>query len=487
MTATPQSTPQLHLWTAAQVAAVVVTIISFVPDDLIINVMNYLQIPDHFRPRAFSSFQYRLITAIVGVAVIMMYVIFYERKAQTPSLINDDGKPSVAVLPFVNMSDNKSQEYFADGMTGDIITSLSCDSRLQIISRNSTFTYKGKQADSRAIGKEFGVRYMVAGSIRPVNDRLRITVELIDTASGNHIWSDRIDRPAAEIFNVMDEVVAGLVTTLCSNLGANEAALAARQRPEDLQAWALCTQAETLYFTQPSLTSVLEANKLVERATSIDPGYAIGWALLSFLTAMQMVWGQVSDQVKESAKLLSLVNKALWLAPHDPVVLGYCGYGAIWAGQVGQAIGCLERSLAINPNSSFSRLHYGAALYTDARAEEAITQLELFLRQSPKDPYVGVAYFFLSRCYLLLDPHKAEDAARNTIKHSPSFAWGYVTLAMSLAALGRGAEAQKHVQKVLQLEPGFTRQRVEDYWRGVLREQEQSDKMIALAQLAWTD
>ncbi len=216
--------------------------------------------------------------------------------------------------------------------------------------------------------------------------------------------------------------------------------------------------------------------------------YATSWALLGSLASRRIVWGLSSNLEKDSQETMSLVNKALRLAPNDPVVLSYCGSAAVWAGQAAQAIDYLERSLAINPNSSFSRFSCGAALFADARPEDGAAQLQLFIRRSPKDPYVGFAYYFLALCYLSLnDPQQAEQAARKSVKHSPGFAWGDVVLAMSLMHLGRDAEAQQQIQKVRQLEPGMTCQSVEDIWRHMLRHQEQAEAMIALTRQAWRD
>ncbi len=395
-------------------------------------------------------------------------------------------KPSIAVLPFVNMSDDKSQEYFADGMTEDIITGLSFDSRLSVTARNSTFAYKGQSSDIRSVGKELGVRYVLEGSIRPINDRLRITVQLIETESGSHVWADKIDRPVAEIFDIQDEVVDGLVTTLCSSLGVAEGQRAQRARPENLQAWALCVQAEVLYFSQANPETMEEAERLLRRATEIEPGYAASWALLAYMASMQIPYGLSDDLAKDSANVLSLVSKALRLAPNDPVVLGYCGCAVIWAGQVSQAIDYLERSLAINPNSNITRIFYGAALWADAKPEEGLVQLQLFIKRSTQDPYIGLGSFFISFCHCSLNDFlEAEEAARNCIRHQPGFAWAYFMLAISLAALGRDAEVSPQMQKVQQLAPSMTLQGLEDFWHHVIREPEQTEQFIALTRQAW--
>ncbi|MEH6638854.1 MAG: hypothetical protein V7717_06250 [Porticoccaceae bacterium] len=403
-----------------------------------------------------------------------------------PPLITD--KPSIAVLPFVNMSSDSEQEFFADGMTEDIITGLSCDNRLFVIARNSTFAYKGQSPDIRAVGKELGVHYVLEGSIRPVGDRLRITVQLIETASGAHVWADKIDRPVAEIFDIMDDVVDGLVMTLCSNLGIAESKRAQRTRPEDLRAWALCVQAETLYFAQPGPDSMTAAEDLLRRATDIEPGYAASWGLLALMVSLRPVFGVSADPAKDTEQAMLLANKAINLAPQDPLVLGYSGVALTWAGQTAQAVDCLERSLEMNPNSSVFRLYYGATLLCDARPAAGIEQLELFFRLSPKDPNAGMAYFFYAYCCLVLDDFsQAEQLACKTVKLIPSFPWAHMALATSLKALGRDTEAQPHIQKARELAPGWTLSALDDFWQLVIRTPEHAAKFSTLTHQAWED
>ncbi len=490
------------------IAGVIVTLTGFAPDHWFAHLFHVANL-DGFR-EALPAIDYRLIVVGLGVLVSTVAVILQMSRMQRQQLavapvtfvaptaaplsapaeevdaIKD--KPSIAVLPFVNMSDDKSQEYFADGMTEDIITGLSCDSRLSVVARNSTFAYKGQSPDIRAVGKELGVRYVLEGSIRPIGDRLRITVQLIETSSGMHVWADKIDRPVTELFKVMDEVVDDLVTALCANLGVAESHRAQRARPEDLHAWALCVQAEVLYTTQIDPKSLQEAEILARRATEIEPGYAVSWALLGFMISRRIPMGISRDLANDSQEALSLSAKALGLAPNDPVVLSYCGSAAFFAGQAELATDYLARSLVINPNSSFSRIYYAAALWSDARSEDGIDQLERFIRRSPKDPYMGIAYFYLSFCYLTnADPRQAEQAARNVVRHQPGFAWGYVALALSQEALGRGAEARRQLPKIRELTPTLTGQYLEDLWRHLLRHPEQAETMIALTREVWGD
>ncbi len=403
-----------------------------------------------------------------------------------PPLITD--KPSIAVLPFVNMSKDEDKEFFADGMTEDIITGLSCDSRLFVIARNSTFAYKGQSPDIRTVGKELGVRYVLEGSLRPINDRLRITAQLIETETGSHVWAEKIDRPAAEIFDIMDEVVDGIVITLCANIRVAESDRAGRQRPEDVAAWALCVRAETLFISQPDSTALSDARNLAQRATEIEPGYAASWALLALLTSARIAHGLSDNLAEDAEQALFLVGKGVRLAPNDPIVLCYCGFAAGAAGQSSQGVGYLERSLDINPNNSFARLYYGVALYCDTRLDDSRDQLQKFIQHSPRDLYIGVANFHLALCYVSLkDFEQAEHEARVAIKHTPGFGWNYLALAMALSGLGRDKEAQAQIQHLNKLEPALTRQRIEDIFRLWIEEHEHVEQLTALLRQAWPE
>jgi predicted Zn-dependent protease len=206
------------------------------------------------------------------------------------------------------------------------------------------------------------------------------------------------------------------------------------------------------------------------------------------MTSQRIPLGLSSDLAEDSKQTLALVNKAMQLTPNDPVVLCYCGSASVFAGHSAQALDFLERSLAINPNNNFTRLAYGASLTANGRPEDGVAQLQFIIRRSPKDPYVGLVYYYLSRGYLIRDnPQNAEQSARNCVKHIPGYAQGHLMLAMSLTRLGRDAEAQTEIQKTHQLEPDLTRQFIEDVWRHTSRNQDNVEKMIALLRQVWRD
>ncbi|MGE3297996.1 MAG: tetratricopeptide repeat protein [Porticoccaceae bacterium] len=181
-----------------------------------------------------------------------------------------------------------------------------------------------------------------------------------------------------------------------------------------------------------------------------------------------------------------MIRKALRLAPNDPVVLSYCGFAATFAGNAVGAIDYLERSLSINPNSSFSQFSYGAALLFSGRLEESITQSQFFIDRYPKDPYISLAFYYLASAYLVADePLKAEQAVRNCIKHSPDYPWGHLILALILQAQGRLDDAQQRLDMARKLEPDWTPQQIEDIFRFVFVRPQDADAWIAILHQAW--
>jgi adenylate cyclase len=402
-----------------------------------------------------------------------------------PPLITD--KPSIAVLPFVNMSDDKSQEYFADGMTEDIITGLSCDSRLFVIARNSTFAYKGQSPDIREVGKELGERYVLEGSIRPVGDRLRITVQLIETDTGSHIWADKIDRPVAEIFDIQDDVVDSLVATLSGTLGVAEGKRARRQAPENIKAWELCIDAEMSWIGLRTTGGMVEAQALAKKATEIEPGYALGWAMLAYFSSLNIAYLITDDNTETAKQVEQLINKATVLAPDDPTVLGYIGFAQMLCGKASTGLSYLERSLASNPNSGMFRYAYAGVLSFTSQMEDALTQFEIFFRQSPKDPNVGVAYFYKSIALVIMGQYlEAEQAASMAIKHQPSFPWLYVARGGALSGLERHEEAHRAIELARELAPHFSLTKIEELWRFAYQK-DNAEKLISLTRLAWPE
>ena len=267
-----------------------------------------------------------------------------------------------------------------------------------------------------------------------------------------HIWADKIDRPVSEIFDIQDDVVDSLLTTLSGTLGVAEAKRARRQAPENIKAWELCVNAEMSWMGLRTTGGMAEAQALVKKAIEIEPGYALGWAMFAYFSSLNIAF-LITDNNDETAKQVEqLINKAAVLAPDDPTVLGYIGYAQMLCGKASTGLSYLERSLASNSNSGIFRYAYAAVLSSTSQTEDALAQFEIFFRQSPKDPNMGVAYFYKCLALSILGRYsEAEQAASLGIKHQPTFPWLYVVHAGALSGLERHEEAHRAIELAREL------------------------------------
>lgn len=395
---------------------------------------------------------------------------------------------SVAVLPFENMSDDKEQEYLADGLTEDIITGLSLDSRLFVIARNSTYAYKGQSPDIREVGNELGVRYVVEGSLRRIGERLRITAQLIETLSGSHVWADQVERPFSEFFEAQDEITSIIVTALCSQLNIAERARYKLQQPESLEAWQLCVRAETGYMAgAANKKAVEECISLARQATEIEPEYARAWALLGILQAMNYSLGGSQTPETDIKSALESAARGLALSPSDPIVIALRGLALLRTGRVEESMAPLRHSLERNPNYALARANLGGALIFSGKPQEGLAELDRFLRQNPRDPSAYIAYLIRARAYDMLGDHKtAEAEARTSIEHYSGFAHSWAVLASILYAQGRESEAREAMAEMILLEPGFTLEFMEEWTKRQFLP-EYSDRFNACMGAIWPD
>ena len=296
-------------------------------------------------------------------------------------------KPSIAVLPFDNMSDNREYEYLADGITEDIITLLARIPSFLVIARNSTFSYKGRQPDIRQVGRELGVRYVVEGSLRPVGERLRITTQLIEAESGNHLWADRFDRTASEVIDLQDEITGAIVAQLEPELTRAEIELIRRRPPADLGAWDYYQQASGILALKGWHEQTFsEGAELYRKALALDPDFAPARAALSLLLAI----GHMIGYVAEPEEALTEADKALALDSDNSEVLGFAGCALSDLGYRERGIEILERAIERNPSNAQAWVALGAALLTNRQPDEAIEKLEHGLRISPRDNRLAV-------------------------------------------------------------------------------------------------
>ncbi len=303
-------------------------------------------------------------------------------------LSGPDG-PSIAVLPFTNMSGEQEQDFIADGLSEDIITALARLRWLFVIARNSSFVYKGKAADVRAVASDLGVRYILEGSVRTAGGRIRVNAQLIDARSGKHIWAEKYDREVRDLFTVQDDITERVVAAVEPHLYAEEGFRASAKQPGSLDAWGLAVRAMGM-INRVERKQNHEAQELLRRAIAMEPGYARAHALLSWAVwwaaHLRYDWPDASDGYRRAAEH---AQEALSLDAGDPwarMVFGLC---LSTAGQHDRALGELRAALDLNPSFALGHTSFGWALLRTGRFDEALAETERALRLSPLDNFSG--------------------------------------------------------------------------------------------------
>jgi adenylate cyclase len=364
-------------------------------------------------------------------------------------------KPSIAVLPFQNMSGDVEQDYFCDGMVEEIITGLSRIKWLFVIARNSSFTYKGRAVDVREVGRKLGVRYVLEGSVRKGGNRLRITVQLVDAATGNHLWADKYDGVLNDVFDLQDQITAGVVGAIEPNVRHAEIERATRKRPENLGAYDLYLRALPRAGAHSPADSV-KALELIEAALKIDPGYGAAHALAAYCHYVQFTRG--GRDPAQQAAAVHHAREAIATGTDDASALATAAFVlALLGGNFDAALSAFDRALAINPNSA-PALGRAAQVNVFVRNyDKAIDQANRSIRLSPLDPLRYQPELALALAYFLTDRFlAAADAARQAVQSSPSFNVPLLVLAASYVRLGRLADARAEVRRALEVHPNFT-------------------------------
>jgi TolB-like protein len=297
-------------------------------------------------------------------------------------------KPSIAVLPFDNISGDREQEYFADGMVEEIITALSRFRQLFVIARNSTFTYKGEAVDVKQVGRELGVRYVLEGSVRKSNDQVRIAAQLIDATTAAHLWADRFDRPIENIFDLQDRLTASVVGALVPQLQQAEIDRAKRKPTDSLDAYDYFLRA-TARFHHWTKEATGEALGLCYKAIQLDPDFASACALAAFCYLPRKVYGWMTDRDQEVAEAKRLALRAAELGGDDADALVKAGYVlARVVGELEGGIAYIDRALALNPNLATAWHYSGWTKMWQGRPEAAIQHLATAMRLSPLDRFI---------------------------------------------------------------------------------------------------
>jgi len=366
-------------------------------------------------------------------------------------------KPSIAVLPFQNMSGDPEQEYFADGMVEEIITALSRFKWLFVIARNSSFTFKGKAVDVKEVGRRLGVRYVLEGSVRKAAGKVRITGQLIDAVTGAHIWVDRFERDLTDVFALQDEVTVAVVSAIQPKLLQTEIAMAARRRPENLTAYDFYLRALPQYYLT-TREGLAEAIRLAHHALDLDPRFGLVAALAGHCHMLNVIFGLAADPQFDRKEAVRLLRLALSIDDSDPDTLAWASAtSAFMIGDSESEIEMADRAVALNPNSFNTWQARGWVYRVAGLHEEAVRSFEWAMRVSPVDPLlhralVGIGFAFIE----LRRFDEAIVAGKKAQRQSPTYSAAYRCLASAFAHLGRDAEAHGAAARLLELGPAFT-------------------------------
>jgi adenylate cyclase len=372
---------------------------------------------------------------------------------EAPALILPN-KPSIAVLPFQNLSGDPEQDYFADGMVDDIITGLSRIKWLFVIARNTTFTYKGRAVDVKQVGRELGVRYVLEGSVRKAADRVRVTAQLIDAETGAHVWAERYDRKAEDIFALQDDVTLSVVGAIEPSLRLAEIERVKRKRSDNLDAYDLVLQAQhDVYSRIPERCA--KALLLLERALALDPTYALAHAYAAECHHSIFLRGGLQENHRAAS--IRHAGSAIAYGHHDASALAFAGF-VIGMDKHDQAaaLAAFDAALSVSPSSALTYI-LGSIIFAFAgEAERAIEWAERGLRLSPFDLYRASAFCAESFAHFQRGRYgDAADAARKAIQATPGFSVCHMALAAPLAKLGQLQEAKAVGTRVLELQPTF--------------------------------
>jgi adenylate cyclase len=363
-------------------------------------------------------------------------------------------KPSIAVLPFVNMSGDPEQEYFSDGLTEEIITALSKVPKLFVIARQSSFTYKGKSISIPTVGRELGVKYVLEGSVRKAGDKVRITAQLIDAKTNHHLWAERYERELKDIFAVQDEITMKIITAMQVKLTEGEQARVVGKGTDNIEAYAKLIEARGHIIRLNKHDNILARQK-AEEAIALDSDYAVAYAILSTTHWLDVMLGSSKSPRQSMGQAMELAQKAISL--DDSVAMAHSSLGLIYTlrGQYEKGISECERAVALEPNNESAYRFLGLALRYADRREEAIPVYQRAIRLSPIPKSttlfgLGLAYIFTGRY------EEGVAACKKAVDIQPNNILAQVNLTFAYTVSGREEEARATAAQVLRLDPDFS-------------------------------
>ncbi|SDE56433.1 adenylate/guanylate cyclase [Ruegeria marina] len=372
-------------------------------------------------------------------------------------------RPSIAVLPFDNMSADPEQEFFVDGLVEDVITELSRFRSLFVIARNSTFVYKGTATDIRKVARELGVRYVVEGSVRRGGNRIRLTAQLIEAASGTHVWADKWDRTVDDLFALQDELTTAIVSAVEPELGAHERQIARKRPSSSLTAWELCQRglSDQMKYTAEGLDA---AEAFFRQAIAIDPNFADPYAMIGRVGWTRVGSGWSADPPSEIQASIASVRRALELDDRHEVAYLVLGVLLAISGDPSDGMAAVKRALALNPNNA--QCHYAMCMVTlfdpDTDGELMLRSAEAAIKLSPKDPRATMCYFLSAIGRWVMDEFVPSDEYLGDLEtacrynNAPWFA--FMICAVACAKRGFTEKARKYLSAALERRPELTKE-----------------------------
>jgi len=373
-------------------------------------------------------------------------------------------EPSIAVLPFTNMSGDQEQEFFSDGITEDIITALSRIPRLFVVARHSTSVYKNNGVDIKQVGREQGVKFVLEGSVRKSANQIRVTAQLIEVSTGNHRWADHYDRDLSDIFSIQDQIAKNITVAVQIELTEGEQARLWAGGTQNLKAWGCVVRGNELMIRH-SRGDNIEARQLAERAVSLDPNYANAWVLSGFTHFEDAIWGWGSSHDKSISIAQEKANRAIELEEHNSEGYMLMAWLKSELAEYDEAILLSRKAVDLSPNHSSNAAFFGAILRRAGRVPESYQQTKRAFRLSPIYP----PWYLYSQgvnCFALGKNDEAIDMLKTYIEIcEPDSSFMQVTrifLAVSLASIGRESEAKTVTEEVFEIEPEF---QIADWWQ----------------------
>ena len=419
-----------------------------------------------------------LIVVIAAAATLATWKLYLkpapENKASVKKMAFPlPDKPSIAVLPFVNMSKDPDQEYFSDGITEEIITALTKVPRLFVIARNSTFTYKGRVVEVKQVAEELGIRYVLEGSVQKAGEKVRITTQLIDALSGHHLWADRYDRDLRDIFALQDEIALKITTALQVKLTAGEHARLMAKGTTNLEAYLKAMQSRQ-HGQRQTKEGNAAARKLAEEVIALDPKYPYGYISLALCHYTDIFLGLSQSPQQSLARAIELARKAISLDDSYSFAHSALGMFLVSARQYDEGVGEAERAVALDPNSAENLFFLAGVLCFAGTPEEAIPLVESAERLNPIP--LPLQLQRMSLVYRLTGRYeKAIEAAKRIIRVEPNNQFAHVYLIASYIPLGREKEARAEAVELLKINPNFS---VDHYIKRIpYKNQAESDRL----------